>query len=270
MRGYTATLALTLMLTPQLATAQRGDRYRYYDEPPAVDMDDEIFASYNVPYDGTFIFVRLRYTPSRTGYGGGGGFFGGINFQWDHDYPRAEENFMKIVGELTAIDANTRGHNILSVGDPEIMKHPLGFIVEAGWMTLTDEEADNLRNFLLKGGFLIFDDFAGYAFDNFYEQLQRILPGSRLVELDARHPIFHSFFDIDSLDGFYHPYRGMPSIFLGAHEDNDPEKRLLLVANYNNDVMESWEFSDTGFIPIEISNVAYKLGVNYVTYAMTH
>ena len=237
-------------------------------QPPAVA--DKIFSEHNVPYDGSFTFVRLRYTPMWTDYGGGGGYFGGINYQWDHDYPRADRNFMKILDELTGVEANTEGHNILSVGDPEIFKHPLAFIVEPGWMTLTDDEAKNLRAYLQKGGFLIFDDFAGERqFGNFRDQLQLVLPAAKLVRLKPEHPIFHAFFDIDSLD-FYHPYQGVPSMFLGVYEDNDPDRRLLLVANYNNDVMESWEFSDTGFIPIEISNVAYQLGVNYVTYAMTH
>ncbi len=237
-------------------------------QPPAVA--EKIFSEHNVPYDGSFTFVRLRFTPLWTGYGGGGGYFGGVNYQWDHDYPRADRNFIKILDELTGVEANTRGHNILSVGDPEIFKFPLAFIIEPGWMTLSSEEAENLRNYLKKGGFLIFDDFAGTRqYFNFVDQLQLILPAAKPVQLDIEHPIFHSFFDIESLD-FYHPYRRVQASFLGVYEDNDPEKRLLLVANYNNDVMESWEFSDTGFIPIEISNVAYQLGVNYVTYAMTH
>ncbi len=236
----------------------------------AQSPDDEVFGVHNVPYDGTFTFVRLRYTPMWTDFGGGGGYFGGINYQWDHDYPRADRNFMKIMSELTAVEANTAGHNILSVGDPEIFKHPLAFIIEPGWMVLSEDEAANLRAYLLKGGFLIFDDFAGERqLGNFVDQLRLILPAARLVELEPEHPIFHAFFDIDSLD-FYHPYRGVPSTFLGVFSGNDPGQRLLLVANYNNDVMESWEFSDTGFIPIELSNVSYQLGVNYVTYAMTH
>lgn len=254
-----AVLTVLSPLSPRV-TAQSSD---------FVDLD-EIFSEFNVPYDGSFTFARLRYTPARIGYGGGGGFFGGINYQWDHDYPRAEENFMKIIDELTAVESNTEGHNILSVGDPEIFKFPLAIVVEPGWMTLTLEEAANLRAYLLKGGFLIFDDFAGMRhLQNFHHHLRMILPEARLTELTPEHPIFHSFFDVDSLE-FYHPYRGMPSTFLGVYEDNDPEKRLLLVANYNNDIMESWEFSDNNFIPIEISNVAYQLGVNYVIYAMTH
>ncbi len=236
----------------------------------AQQPDDSEFAQFNVPYDGRFTFVRLRFTPLRTGYGGGGGYFGGINYQWDHDYPRAERNFMKIVSELTGAEANVEGHNILAVGSPEIFRYPVAFVVEPGWMTLSQQEADNLRKYLEKGGFLIFDDFAGeFALRNFLQSLRQILPQARLMSLDASHSIFNSFFEIESLN-FYHPYQGVPSRFFGVFENNDPESRLLLIANYNNDVMESWEFSDTGFIPIEISNVAYKLGINYVVYGMTH
>lgn len=239
------------------------------------DVANEVFANgvfgeFNVPYDGSFTFVRLRYTPWRTSYGRGGGFFGGINYWWDHDYPRAEENFMKIMDELTAVESNTDGHNILSVGDPDIFKYPLAIVVEPGHLTLTQDEAENLRSYLLKGGFLVFDDFSGMReLRNLFDHLRMILPDAKLVELTPEHPIFHSFFDVDSLD-FYHPLQLVPSTFLGVFEDNDPYKRLLLVANYNNDIMESWEYSDTDFIPIEISNVAYQLGVNYVVYAMTH
>ena len=271
-------LALTLALValaPLPATAQPPDvfePFRGRDSGRSADVfvDDEVFRENNVPYDGRFTFVRLRYTPDSSGRGRGGGYFGGINFWWDHDYPRAERNFMRIVDELTAVDANTEGHNILAVGDPEIFKYPVAMVVEPGHLTLTEDEAANLRAYLLKGGFLIFDDFAGERdLANFADHLRMILPDAKLVPLTSEHPIFHSFFDIDSLD-FYHPYRGLPSTFLGVYEDNDPEKRLLIVANYNNDIMESWEFSDSDFIPIELSNVAYKLGVNYVVYAMTH
>jgi hypothetical protein len=148
---------------------------------------------------------------------------------------------------------------------------------EPGYWTLTDEEAATFRAYLQKGGFIIFDDFAPRSFelDTFQQAMQKVLPGGRLVELDASHPIFHSFFDIDTLE-FYHPYRGdsygnrLQARFLGVFEDNDPAKRLLLIVNYNNDVGDYWEWSDRGLIPIDLSNQAFKLGVNYLTYALTH
>ena len=260
---------LVAMLLSTVTHEAGGQRPGFGRQQPTSPVSEEEFGQFNAPYDGRFTFVRLRYTPSQIGYGGGGGFFGGVNFQWDHDYPRADRNFTQIMGELTAVETS-EGHNILSVGDPDIFKYPFAYLVEPGWMTLTEDEAVNLRAYMMKGGFIIFDDFAGnFALRNFATELEKVLPKARLVQLTPDHKIFHSFFDIESLD-FYHPYQGVPSMFLGVFEDNDPEKRLLLVANYNNDIGESWEYSDTGFIPIEISNVAYKLGVNYVMYSMTH
>ncbi len=153
--------------------------------------------------------------------------------------------------------------------DPELFKYPVAYLVEPGFWSLTAEETESLRSYLLKGGFLIVDDFADRHWYNFEQRMRDVLPDGRLVELDASHAIFHSFFEIDALD-HRHPYYGMKSVFYGIYEDNDPVKRLMIIANYNNDIGESWEWSDTGFIPIELSNEAYKLGVNYIVYAMTH
>jgi len=100
--------------------------------------------------------------------------------------------------------------------------------------------------------------------------MQRVLPGEQLVPLDVSHPIFHSFFEIKTLD-FVQAYdRGGPAQFYGIYENNDTHKPLRLIANFNNDVSQYWEWSDTGIAPIDLSNEAYKLGVNYVIYAMTH
>ncbi len=126
-----------------------------------------------------------------------------------------------------------------------------------------------MRNYLQKGGFVIFDDFRGRDWENFDQQMRRVLPEGRFVELDAKNPIFHSFFEINSLE-FVQMYDRGKASFLGIFEDNDPGKRLLLIANYNNDIGEYWEFSDEGYVPIDLSNEAYKFGVNYVVYALTH
>jgi hypothetical protein len=163
-----------------------------------------------------------------------------------------------------------RGSNILSVNDDELFRYPVAYMAEPGHWRLTDDEALRFRAYLAKGGFLIFDDFAGFNDYAVLEQnLRRIVPDGRLLQLDATHPIFHSFFDIDTLD-FRHPYYDVESFFFGMFEDNDPNKRLLLIANVNNDVGESWEWSTTGFIPIDITNRAFRLGVNYFVYALTH
>ncbi len=223
------------------------------------------FTELNVPYDGRFTFVRLSFTPLSR-WGGGGRRRG---LMWDHDYPRAERHLMKLLQELTAVSPYMDGSNILAADDPELFNYPVAYVSEPGYWTVTQAEAQGLRNYLLKGGFLIFDDFAGYDWANFAEKMLTVLPEGRPVRLDASHPIFHSFFEIEVLD-HVHPYIGVPSEFWGIFEDNDSSKRLMVIVNYNNDIGESWEYSDSGWWPIDITNDAYKLGINYIVYAMTH
>ncbi len=249
-------LGVALLLVdadPLAAQGRRGSR----------SAGDDQFARFNTDYDGRFTFVRLRFTPLVDRFGSG------RDLKWDHDYPTAERNFVKILDEVTELDPYMEGGNILAMDDPELFKYPVAYMSEPGFWTMTDTERDNLRTYLLKGGFLIFDDFATWHWSNFEIQLQALLPGAVLVRLDTTHPIFDAFFRIESLD-FIHPNQGVPAEFYGVFEDNDPNKRLVLIANYNNDIGDYWEWSDSGYIPIEISNQAYKLGVNYVIYAMTH
>jgi hypothetical protein len=159
---------------------------------------------------------------------------------------------------------------IVDIGSPDLLKFPMSYMAEAGYWTQTDDEAMNLRAYLTKGGFIIFDDFRRGDWTNFEAQMKRVLPEVRMVELDITHPIFHSFFDVATLDFVQYYDRGEKALFIGAFENNDPTRRLLFIANYNNDVGEYWEWSDTGWTPIDLSNEAYKLGVNYIVYALTH
>jgi len=117
-----------------LALQMHHDTYKKFPVG-AVNSEGSAWTYYIMP------FIEQQTGQSVMNIGEGGG----VNYQWDHDYPRADRNFMKIVDELTGVEANTGGHNILSVGDPEIFKYPLAFIIEPGWMTLSDDEAANLR-----------------------------------------------------------------------------------------------------------------------------
>jgi hypothetical protein len=208
------------------------------------------------PYDGLFTFARLRH-----------GLEVGREPPWAHDYPTAERNFAQILKEITLITPNLDKSNVLTQDDPDLFASPILYVSEPGYWTMTDEELANLGEYVRKGGFLIFDDFRGEHYFNFEEQVRRLIPNARLVEIDPNHQVFHSFFDIDIKEtrGYYGP-----ASFQGVFEDNDPEKRLLLVANYNHDLGEMWEYSATGLNPVDLTNDAYKYGINYVIYAMTH
>ncbi|MDQ3698062.1 MAG: DUF4159 domain-containing protein [Gemmatimonadota bacterium] len=255
-------IVFAVILSLGAAALAQGIRLRGRDaqEPERARLD----AGNNVPYDGRFTFVRIRFTPTSEGFGGRR-----QDLKWDHDYPRAERNFTKIITEISTLNAITEASNILTLDDPDLFKFPVAYLCEPGFWDPTDEEAAALRAYLLKGGFLIFDDFADGQWYGFEAALRKVLPQARPVPLDVSHPIFDSFFRIESLD-YRHPYWGQQSQFLGIYEDNDPTKRLMAIVNYNNDIGEYWEWSDTGFLPVSLSNEAYKLGVNYIMYAMTH
>jgi hypothetical protein len=218
----------------------------------------------NPPYDGRFTFVRIRYGPD---YG-----FVSQGLPWSHDYPTGEQHFMKILNELSFLNAHVDETSILPLDSHDLPKYPVAYMAEPGFLTLTDAEAGAFRTYLLKGGFVIFDDFAERrgGWDNFEAQMRRVLPEGRFVDLDASHPIFHAFFEIPDLDIIPQYYDTGKPIFRGIYENNDPAKRLLVMVNFNTDISEFWEFSDTGLKPIDESNEAYKLGVNYIMYGMTH
>jgi Domain of unknown function (DUF4159) len=217
-------------------------------------------------YDGRFTFVRLRWG-SDYGFSRRGGF----GSAWNHDYPRAERHLALIIKELTAIDMRTDDSLILALDDPELFNYPIAFMWEPGFWNLTDREAESFRAYLSKGGFAVFEDFDGpQQWSNFEAQMRRVLPDHRLVRLEKAHHIFDSFFRINDIDAILHPMSGIPPSYYGIFEDNDPGKRLLVVANFDNDVPEYWEWSGEGLFPFDMSNEAYKLGVNYLVYGLTH
>jgi hypothetical protein len=237
------------------AMAQRGYDPRSTQEPYEIA---------NVPYDGRFTFARVRFEPLSEG------FRGRRDLKWDHDFPRAERHFMKILAEVSEIRPYMDGGNVYALDDPELFKYPIAYVSEPGFWSPTPKEAAAFRAYLTKGGFVIFDDFFGGHWYNFERQIRTVLPEARLVQLDPKDPIFDSFFHVDVQQmGRGGGRRGGPE-FWGIYEDNDPGKRLIAIANYNNDLGENWEWSDTGAIPVDVSNEAYKLGINYLVYAMTH
>jgi len=220
----------------------------------------------NVEYDGRLVFVRIRYDVGSS-LGGGGRFRGSRGEPpWAHDYPTADTHLMKILKELTLADPRVDASNVLKLDDPELLDYPIAYMSEPGFWTMSDEEAKGLRVYLEKGGFVIFDDFRQNDMYNVEEQMKRALPELRWVELEHVHTVFNSFFEITNFDfGYYGK-----ETYYGIFEDNDPKKRLLAIAGHNQDLGEFWEFSDTGMMPVDLSNEAYKYGVNYFIYGLIH
>jgi hypothetical protein len=181
-----------------------------------------------------------------------------------------ERNLMTMLEELSSTRPHVTGSNIHTFDDPELLKYPVAYLSEPGYWIPSDQEAAGLATYLAKGGFLIVDDFMGQEWYNFETQIRKALPWARIDRLTVREAVFDSFFHIASLDM---TYPGQPSIqaeFLGIHEDNDPAKRLLVVINYNNDIGDYMEWSGEGWWPVNLTNDAYKLAINYIIYGLTH
>jgi hypothetical protein len=213
----------------------------------------------NVPYNGEFTIVRLVYDR----YPG-----------WSYDYPEMEQNFTLIVNDISALHARTDGSNILRMDDPELLNYPIAYLSEPGYWYPSDSDVNGLRTYLAKGGFLIVDDF---HFENewrvFEAAIRRVIPDARIERLEPAHPVFNSFFSIKSLDVPY-PGRlgeqGLTGEFYGIHEGNDRARRLVVVINYNMDIGDYMEHSGNGWYAVDPTNEAFKFGVNYLMYGLTH
>jgi hypothetical protein len=216
----------------------------------------------DVPYNARFTFTRVRYESSgfrRRGWGSA----------WAHDYPDADRNLQTILAALTALVPNTTGSNVVDLEDTAIFRSPILYMSEPGFWSITQAGAENLRAFLLKGGFLIFDDFEAEQWDNMAAQVARALPEGEWVEIDVTHPLFQGFFAVEDIY-VPHPLVRVHPAYYAIFEDNDPGRRIMVVANHNADLAEYWEWSAQGYFPVDPTNAAYQLGVNYIIYGMTH
>ncbi len=216
----------------------------------------------NLAYDGKFTFVRMAYS---AGFGGRQG------PPWSHDYQAGELHLMKIMTAVSNVPGHVDGSNVLKFDDPEMFKYPLIYLVEPGYWRMSDKDVTALRSYLQKGGFMIVDDFPSWAWPNFDEQMSRVFPQGKWQDMAIDHPMWHSFFEIEALNlPPPYPSLGPEAHYRALYEDNDPAKRMYVVANYQTDISEYWEFSETGYKPVDENNEAYKFGVNQFMYGLTH
>jgi hypothetical protein len=271
-------ISIAFCLLTGLGLAQRqpggGGKHR----KPTMDLPP-VYAD-NIPktdpnLSGKFTFVRLKYDIGGLGSGFESLSLGDGGLPWSHDYPVASRHLMKIMTELSKIDATLDiNEPILALDDPMLFKFPFAYFCEVGYMTLSDQEIAGWREYLLRGGFMLIDDFRStQQFARFQYYAKRAFPEYELKKLDVSHPIFNCFFSIKSLE--------VPPIYGGGYVSRetlypefwgleDEKGRLMMVINYNYDVSDFWQFSDNPFRPIEETNDAYKFGVNYILYALTH
>ena len=214
-----------------------------------------------------FTFVRLKYTG--TGWYGNG---------WRVDWPASDRNFIWHLRQTTAIPVAPR-EKIIPVGSAELFDYPFVYVLEVGSIRLTDAEAENLREYLLRGGFIMIDDFHGEReWRRFYGQFKKIFPDRELEDIPISHPLFHCFFDINELVQIpglaslfsgrtYERYDGYPAYCRGVYDDRG---RLMMMVNFNTDIGDAWEHAAEDYYPRKYANLAYRMGINAVVYALTH
>ncbi|HUF50717.1 MAG TPA: DUF4159 domain-containing protein [Longimicrobiales bacterium] len=260
-------LIATAVVCAALGTAALGYGQRFgrgYSDVPYCYAPDECPRT---AYDGRFTFVRMYFDtrPNPCTRGGGG------EPPWHHDRPEAERNLSSILREISRLNTfdGITGGNVLGLDDPEIFQYPVLWVSEPGFWIPTDEQVKSLRAYLAKGGFIIFDDFTGCDMSNLAAQMFRVLPELQPLELTGAEPIWRSFFDVNPAELRLSQGR-MRATYWGLFEGNDPTKRQLAMMNVDNDIGEYMEYSATGFRPVDETNEAYKLAVNYIVYALTH
>jgi hypothetical protein len=261
-------IAASLLLAASLGSGISVAQNRWFDD---FDMlRSRVKTNPNARYDGRFAFVRLSYDTLP------GGFWYRGQPAWSHGYPTSERNLMEILQALTSLTLQVEDTSVLSLEDPAIFSYPVLYIIEVSWWRMTDAEAAQHRAYLTKGGFVIVDDFkteqwrGGRGWAQFADNMARVLPDARFVDLDISHPIFHQFFEITSLEIFPQAYNAGRPIFRGWFEDNDTTKPMRMFVNYNTDTSQFWEWSGRGLRPIDDTNEAYKMGVNAILYGLMH
>lgn len=186
---------------------------------------------------------------------------------WTHNYPYSEQNLNQLLSEVTAVDVDRMSYRVVELGSDEIFDFPIAYVSEPGEMDMTTEEIEHFREYVERGGFIIVDDFDGDHIVNLSNQVKLAFPDRELLPVNVGHELFHSFYSTESLEIFA-PYvtGGRPDYFVLNNSTGD----VAMIALWNNDLANFWDWIDEARYPLEPSTEAFRMGVNFVIYAMTH
>jgi hypothetical protein len=238
------------------------------------------------PPTGEFHFIRMEYTDlpnhhrgfgfaSRTAQGNG---------WWVVDWPDADYHFSEGVRRLTRVGTGEPLH--MSLSDDRLFDNPWIYATQVGWWDLNKTEIGRLREYLLRGGFLVVDDFWSSdpeSWPVFESTMARTLPGHPIVALAESDAAMHVLYDIRDKDRTWIPGSrhlrcagdsvqliqpaGTTPAWFGMYDDKN---RMVVAVNYNTDVGDAWEFADAPRYPEQMTELAYRYGIDYIIYAMTH
>ena len=229
-------------------------------------------SSWDVPMQSEFHFARLAF-------GVDGHQFSTYRGEpWLRDWPDAEYHFLQGVRRLTRINAEGEYRQVSLLNDA-LFDYPMIYAVKVGEWALNVQEINRLREYLLRGGFLIVDDFHGpYKWAQFVASLNKVFPDRSVIDIPDDHEIFHVLYDLDDrtqIPGRQSVYNGVtwehrlgvPEYWRGVYDDDG---RIMVAINFNMDMGDAWEHADDAFYPEPLTALAYRIGINYLIYTMTH
>ncbi len=278
--GFSLALGLGLLLASLPAIVLAQPPFRQYE---SFEWNADVRLPPDWEQPGDFITGRLMY-PSKMRMGrrrGGGGNWEAGGTSWSVDYPDGDRIFARTLRRFTTLDVRSV-EQAVNPDDAESMGYfPFLVVGLAGYWSLSDEQARNIRNYLLKGGFLFADSFFGSeVWPPFVDGLKKIFPELPIVDVEGDHPVFHTVYDIPPLKQTQIP--NMNSLLGGGggwfSDGRDPHwrgifddhGRLMVLIAFNNDVWDSLQWADDPRYPAERANLGLRLGVNIAVYALTH
>lgn len=249
-----------------LATAVLAQRFRFGEEDNPAPMPAD------AQEKTEWVFGRLRYSS-----GGGGGGYRRRGNSWATDYPKADRQFVQGVRRLSRVHAKSI-EQVVDVGKDEIFGVPWLYAVEVGNWNLDDAQAARLREYLLRGGFLMVDDFHGSEqWAGFMATLRRVFPDREVTDLENSHALFHVLYALDERfqvpgiqmfrSGQTWERDGVEPRWRGVLDDKG---RAMVAICHNMDLGDAWEWADDPNYPEKYASLAYRVGINYIVYAMTH
>ena len=251
-------LILTVLL---IVTGAAGAQYAWQREG---ELSTDL-ASY-----AEFVFTRVIFDSGYQALPGPG------NTAW-RDWPESDMHFIRGVRRLTSVEIEDRSRAI-RLTDDQLFDRPWIYALEVGTWLLSDAEAAQLREYLLRGGFLVVDDFHGsYQWSGFMRSMRKVFPDRQIVDISEEDAVMSMHFDIDRSKpipgimalryGVTWEHDGYTPTWRGIYDDDG---RLMVMINFNVDLGDAWEMADQPWYPEEYTARAYRFGVNYVLYAMTH
>ena len=225
-----------------------------------------------------FVMARLMYPSSRfSRFGWGDWTQGGT--AWAVDYPRGDRDFSRLLRRITRIHVRSVEQPVNLDDEDDVFYWPFMIVGLPGFWDLTPSQSKKLREYLLRGGFLLCDSFFGTReWEGFVEGMKRVFPDRPIIDLPDDHPVFHTVYDLSSkvqignwqaYQGRGVPYRadGDTPHWRGILDDNN---RLMVLIAFNNDLGDGWQWTDDPSYPLADANMSIRFGVNIVVYAMTH